>query len=237
MSKIRKVGNGIEPGPIEAGNWPDKLKAHVVTPGHQPRIHGYDVEQDLSRHYSFLEISYLALTGNLGTREQIRILEIALCYLAPVPVAEAPAHVAALTRLSGNSATSALAVGALTLAEQARDQIESQREILAWLDDPHGPPPSGFEPRQDEERSAVERLREIIRRSEIQLPVLDHDLGRSAALTAMLFHAGLQQPEQLETFLVLSRLPCVTAEALAVKPGSFNAYPMRLPDFVYEEQP
>src|SRR5690606_39981267 len=54
------------------------------------RIHGYDVVEDLSRHYSFAEQTYLALTGALPDAAQVRAFEWALSILSATSIAEAP---------------------------------------------------------------------------------------------------------------------------------------------------
>ena len=52
---------------VDKQEWPDTLAAHVVDDceGAPPRIHGYDVESDLARHYPFSTTVVLALTGEL----------------------------------------------------------------------------------------------------------------------------------------------------------------------------
>ena len=79
-------------GPLDAAEWPEKLTARVVTAGARPRLHGYDVEADLARHYSFTEMVLLSLTGNLPTAQEARAFDVALQFAAPVSVQEAPTH-------------------------------------------------------------------------------------------------------------------------------------------------
>lgn len=50
--------------------FPDRLRGHVVTPEEEPRIHGYAVRADLANNISFLEMGWLALTGNLPTEKK-----------------------------------------------------------------------------------------------------------------------------------------------------------------------
>jgi hypothetical protein len=52
-------------GPLEDAPFPEKLNARVVTPGANPRVHGYDVEGDLAAHYTSSETMLLCLTGEL----------------------------------------------------------------------------------------------------------------------------------------------------------------------------
>ena len=90
-------------GPLDDVEWPKKLPAHVVTAGPAPRVHGYDVENDLARHYSFSDAIYLSLVGELPNDATSRAFEIALHFLAPVSAAEAPSHAAILARFCDGS--------------------------------------------------------------------------------------------------------------------------------------
>src|SRR5581483_9322042 len=86
-------------GPIDVGLWASQLTARVVEAGGAPRIFGYDVQAGLARHYSFGEVVLLCLSGEVPPREVGRAFEIALSFLAPVSVAEAPVHAAGLAHL------------------------------------------------------------------------------------------------------------------------------------------
>ncbi|HEX6764634.1 MAG TPA: hypothetical protein VF103_04130, partial [Polyangiaceae bacterium] len=52
-------------GPLEKAPFPAQLTARVMTPGKNPRLHGYDVEGDLAAHYTTSELVLLSLTGEL----------------------------------------------------------------------------------------------------------------------------------------------------------------------------
>src|SRR5262245_62268100 len=86
-------------GPIEDNPWPSKLTARVVSPGPRPVLHGYDVQGDLAQHYGFGEVLLLALTGTPPDAERGHDFDVALIFLAPISIAEAPVHAASLARL------------------------------------------------------------------------------------------------------------------------------------------
>src|SRR5919112_1099801 len=88
-------------GPIEDHAFPTEIEARVITPGLDPRLHGFSVEGDLAIHYRFPELVQLALTGVPPDEECGRALDIALQFVAPLAIAEAPTHAAVLTRLFG----------------------------------------------------------------------------------------------------------------------------------------
>ncbi len=232
---MSKSGDKTFTGPIEETAWPDKLKAHVVTPGSRPQIHGYDVEGDLARHYSFAETVLLALTGELPDKATGCAFEMVLIFIASTPVTEAPAHATVLARLCGAKTAGMLGVGAIALAEQAGFLVDEHEKLLEWMADGNGDLPYGFTATDDEERSSVKRFGESLSACGISMPILDMDPSRATALLFALFKCGIRQKEQIETVFIVSRLPCVMAEALDVQPGTFREYPMNLPPFRYEE--
>jgi hypothetical protein len=228
---------GRASGPIEDHPWPEELQGHVATVGESPRIHGYDVQGDLARHYSFAEVFLLTLIGDLPSKEQTAAFETAMTFAAPVSIAEAPAHAAALARICGARPTGVLGVGVLTLAERARSLIEQSAAVLDWLrahDNPNVPAPIATND-EDRDAVAVQALRSALAARGVRIEVLEHPLSLDSAILATLWFAGLVRPEQLETALVLAWLPCVVAEAHAHPVASFRDYPMLLPPFVYED--
>ena len=59
-------------GPFDREAWPARLAAHVVSPGPEPRLHGYAVAGDLARFYGAIDVTWLVLRGELPTAaEQI----------------------------------------------------------------------------------------------------------------------------------------------------------------------
>ncbi|HEX7663305.1 MAG TPA: hypothetical protein VF407_02280 [Polyangiaceae bacterium] len=221
-------------GPIEDQAWATRLQSHVTTPGPSPRIHGYDVESDLAPHYGFADLLLLAVLGDLPSDEARRALEIAMSFVAPISTASAPAHAAMLVRLCGSTSSAAFAAGAFTLAEEARFVVEAHRGFLAHLQgDGANLPAEALDP-SGAERSSLDRLRAEIARAGIDLPILAAPLTRLAAILAVFHACGARRPEQVELLLLLARLPCVGAEALATMPTQFKTYPITLPPFRFE---
>lgn len=224
-------------GPIDEATSPEQLVAHVVTPGPRPRIHGYDAEGDLARHYGLVDTLLLALTGELPEPRLARAAESALCFLAPLSIAEAPGHAAALTQICGGSESAVVSAGVIALVERSREWVDHHRPLLDWLATGDGEIPPEYLSEAPEQREAVERLVAAIGDGADEIPALKLGLTRDAALVAVLFHAGLRGPLQLVTLLTSVRLPCVTAEASRWEPRSFGAYPINLPRFLYREDP
>lgn len=222
-------------GPVEDHAFPDKLTARVITPGSRPRVHGYDVEGDLAPHYRFGESILLALTGEAPDDATGLCFEIAMTFLSPLAVTEAPTHAAVLAHLCAGSAAAITGTAAVALAEQARWLLARHAPLLTWLDDGclRNLPEIGRAV-DDDDRQSVVRLRQALgERAAGRLPA--HDLSRDAALLAVLHSSGLRSAEQLEVAIVVSRLSSTVAEALAGTRGALRDYPMNLPPFVYEE--
>ena len=225
------------PGPIESRSWPESLLARAVSPGPRPLLHGYDVEADLARHYGFAELLLLALTGEAPSREAGRAFEVALIFLAPLPVSEAPTHAAVLARMCGSPPSGMLGTAGIVLAEQSRAIVEEAAGLLAWLDAPDGPPPEPYRARDEEERASLGRLRAALAPTGLACPaVFDHEPGRLPALLGVLHACGLRDPGRLVAALLFARLPSLAAEGLAVEPGHLADYPIDLPDFEYLEE-
>ncbi len=81
-------------GPFDREAWPARLAAPVVSPGPEPRLHGYAVAGDLARFYGAIDVTWLVLRGELPTAAERAAFDVAMVLLAPVSVGEAPAHAA-----------------------------------------------------------------------------------------------------------------------------------------------
>jgi hypothetical protein len=219
-------------GPIEDNEWPERLVGRVVDRGERVRIHGYDVEGELARYYSFTEVVFLALTGELPTSVQTRAFEIASIYLSPVSIGEAPAHAAALARLIDSAPAATIGVTAIVLGEDAESSLRSLAALLEWLRAPAETLPAGFGAESDGERQRVHELRALLGSIGFETPILRAGLDPSikAALFGVLFALGLDDVRRMHAAIVWARMPCAIAEALAW-PGLFRGYPMDLPDF------
>lgn len=224
-------------GPLESAKFPDTLTARVVTPGDAPRLHGYDVEADLARHYDPTEVLFLSLTGELPEPPVAAALRVALTFLAPVSIAHASVHAAALARLCGTTTSSTLGVAAIGLAEQARVLVDEHAELFAWLAAPEGPPPARYINSGAADRNSTERLRAQVAESGLAVPALSMNLTRNAALLSVLFRCGLSRREQLQAAIVSARLPSAFAEAFTETVVDFAHYPINLPHYRYRETP
>jgi hypothetical protein len=185
-------------------------------------LHGYSAEDDLARHHTWAETVLLLLTGELPSERAARAFEIALHFLAPAPVNEAPTHAAVITRICKVLTSAMLGTAAIALGEQARQVVVS------------GAPLSSLT--TSEERASLERLRFALREAGLSVPGTDGEVSRTEALLATLRFAGLHSTELQEAAMVLARLPCVIAEAFAAPVQSYNDYPVQLPDVRYLEE-
>jgi hypothetical protein len=219
-------------GPVDSTPWPLDLTSRVVDDAPEgPRIHGYDVRDDLARHFSFAEVVLTTLAGQAPSREVGRAFEIALTFLSPMSIGEAPAHAGSLARLCGARASGVLAVACLALTEQSRALVDAQANLLAWLDKPSGALPSSARAVSDGDRAAVAKLRQAI--APMNAPGLDADPSLDAALLAVLHACGLTTRDGIEAALLVARIGCAAAEGFAVKPASFRDYPMNNPPHRY----
>ena len=162
------------PGPLETGNFPDKLLARVVTPGAEPRLHGYDVENDLAQHYSPSEVAFLAITGELPEADASAALNAVLVFTAPVSVACAPTHAAVLAQLCGANSGATLGVAAIALAEQVKYLLDEHSELLHWLNNSEADYPKQFCCENIEDEYAVRRLSVALRPSRLPVPIFGH---------------------------------------------------------------
>ncbi len=224
-----------DPGPLETNSFPERINARVVTPGSQPRIHGYDVEQDLAQHYGLLEVAYLALTGELPEPEIAVALNAVLVTFSPISVASAPTHAALLARLCGAPPSSVMSVSAIGLAEQVRSLLDEHEAILPLLTAPETELPEVFRSQDPDELMAVEQLARVLDGAGVRVPALYQHPKRDVAILAALVGCGLAARHQIEAMLVWARLPVVMAEAMTEKPGDFKSYPANLPQFEYRE--
>ncbi len=223
-------------GPLEEHRFPTQLNARVITAGHRPHVHGYDVEGDLARHYGATELVLLTLTGELPTEAARHAFEVVWLFAAPISVAHASTHAAVLARLCGSPVSATIGAAAIGLAEQARCLLEEHEELLDWLKHGASPLPARFTTTSPDDVASVERLRAALP-SELGVPALSESPSRDAALLCVLYACGLRRREQLEAALVLARLPGTLSEAFAERATNFGKYPINLPAYRYQETP
>lgn len=224
-------------GPIEDHAFPTEIEARVITPGPDPRLHGFSVEGDLALCYRFPELVQVALTGAPPDEANGRAFDIALQFLAPLSVAEAPTHAAVLARLCGARTSSIVAVACIALAERARHVLAEHGDLLAWLEAADGELPAHYRSSSAEDHACLDRLRTALASAGVVVPGLNRNPTRLAALFMTLHFAGLRRPEQFETVLVMASLAPTVAEAISQTPTAFAQYPIDLPGFLYEQGP
>jgi hypothetical protein len=223
------------PGPVETHEWPAELEAYVVTPGSDPRLYGYSVEADVAKSGGFTEAVLLALTGELPNEDQRRAFDVALTFLAPLSVAEAPAHAAVLARICGARSSATVGITALALVERARHLLDRYEPLLKWLERTNDPFPDACRARSDAEQRSVERLRTLLPPALRDAEAFRCNPDRTAALLTSLHFAGLRRTEQIEPAFVLASLAPAIAESFHRQVGAFRTYPMQLPRFDYVE--
>jgi len=210
----------------------------VTTPGDRPRLHGYDVSEDLMAHYGFGEVLLLALRGCPPTVTEGRACELALIRWVPAPVSQAPTHAAVLARLAGAPEAGVLAVGLMGLIEQARHLVEQQLPVLERfndcgeaLDARQIELPATARARTKAATSAVAGLAHALPAG-FEVPLLARGPSLELAILAVLHRCKLTQSWQLQTALVCARAPALAAEAQSHQPGQLAQYAMNQPPFV-----
>jgi hypothetical protein len=206
-----------------------------VQGGAQPRIFGYDVQDDLARHYSFGETILLCLTGEVPNRVTGKAFEIALTFLAPVPAGEAPSHASGLAHLLGADAGGVATCAAIGLAERARYLVAQHTDLLSWFAAPDTDFPAAKLSAAAPNQEAVERLCALLKESGFDSRVLPKASTLLAVILGVLYACGLRRPAQFEAAVCIAGLPSVIAEGFAAKPYDFFNYPMNLPAFRYVE--
>lgn len=220
-------------GPLEAQAAPEVLEAHAVdaVATAAPRLHGYDVEADLARHYRFSDVVYLALVGELPSDAQSRAFEIGLTFAAPISVAEGPGHTLALAGFFGAEPSGLLAAASATIADYARAAIEASealfRDATIAPDAPH------LAASSPEERASIDRLHALLPAG-VDVPALRAYPRRDLAILCVLRAAGLRTREQLATALTIAGIGPAIAEATPRKLNEIlTKYPVHVPPIAY----
>jgi len=221
-------------GPFDREPWPEQLVAHVVSPGPEPRIHGYDVAGDLARFGGIADLAWLTLRGDLPTADQRAAFEVAVVLLAPTHIGQAPAHAAFLSRIAGALPSATVAIGAVGLGELSRHERTELAPWLAWLETAEGEVPScaRADDASPDARAAQAWLDDQMRgwfgRGLPAQPVT-----RIACAHALLYRLGIRGPLVVDALCTWARLLAVAAEAQFARAGAIRLYPARLPDFQY----
>jgi hypothetical protein len=205
----------------------------VITPGSDPRVHGYSAEDDLARHYTYSESVFLCLAGKLPSRSIGRAFDIAMQYLGPVAVTEAPTHAAVIAKLVRSKTSAILGAASVALGEAARETMLELSPLLAWLEEPAHPFPAAGRAASQQARASVTRLRDLIESTGVASPIFDQDPSRLAALVGIMYACGLTTALQIQLAMAIAQLPFVVAEAMAAPSYDLKGYPMNLPRVRY----
>jgi len=187
---------------------------------------------DVARHYAYSDVIYLAIVGELPEQRAARLFHLALCSLATPSVAEAPTHVAVLSRACGGAIGSALAAALITSTEQARFLLAQHASLLEWFADTSRPLPAVA---TSSEADAIRVLVDAVAALEIDCPQLRPTMTRDAARLALLYAAGLRNSDQMEAAIVSASVAGIAAEALLASPRDLPLYPVTLPPFHYTD--
>ncbi|MEO8846978.1 MAG: hypothetical protein ABI591_28820 [Kofleriaceae bacterium] len=220
-------------GALDETAWPERLVAKAVSRGDSDdRLHGYALLGDLARHYSFSDVLFSGLTGELPDRAASRRFALALLASAPTSVAEAPTHVALLGRIAGGAFSAALGAGLLSLADQARSKTEHHAALVAWFADPSGELPACACDATGADRAWIASLQATLGG---EATLVRAGMSRDAAKLALFADAGIREPERVQAALTVAGSLGVIAEALLAGPSGLGAYPVTLPPFHYIE--
>jgi hypothetical protein len=218
-------------GPLESRKWPDALEAFALDPASSPRLHGYDVEADLVRHYRFSDLVFVSLTGELPDDHRSRAFEIALSMSLPSSVRDAATHAAVLAAHCGARPGGLLATSVVASADATTAAIEAFRAVL---EQPPAELPDELRAQSEHDVLSVERLRQMVSRL-VDVPLLFLGPRRDLALLAVFWACGLRTSLQLVSAAVIARLPSAIAEATPRVVEDFSRYPTDTPPFIYED--
>lgn len=227
-------------GVLDTPKFPERLSAHVIQPGDDPRMHGYAVMGDLARNVGFLDMAWLAVLGELPSPAERDACSHALAWLSPLHVGEGPTHAAVLARTAGTPDEIVPAIAVAALGQLAAMELRALAPFFRWLDEPMGAtvPEVAVEAHPSAAYRAL--YAELVDRSDRwfgaarSLP-RDVCLGRVAAAYGLLHRLGARNDLQRHAFATWARLPAALGEALHVQPGAVMTYPIDLPPFRYVE--
>ncbi len=219
------------PGALDDTSWPTTLRARAVDRAvEDDRLHGYAALGDLARHYSFSDTIFLALVGDLPDERASRLFRIACHACCTISVAEAPAHIAVLARLSGGQLGAAMSAGVVAAADRADQLVATHAGLLAWLDAPTGAVAAEFV--DDAARPWTATLLAVIGGEATNVRP---EMSRAAATITLFHDAGLRSAESIAAALIAASCSSIAAESLATGPHDLGKYPVKLPEFRYVE--
>ena len=223
MSTRQPLGPGVLDGLTQA---PQLVARAVDATPSDDRLHGYAVIGDLAAHYQFSDLLYVAITGDTPDDRASALFRLALCAFAPASVRDAPTHAAVVSRVCAAPVSSALGIGMMIAAEEARDLVDRHLALLA------GDAPAGA---GETTEPWVATICDAVRAIDPQAQLPRSDMTRDAASIAVLVLAGIRDPDRIVAAIVAARVCGIVAETLATGPQHFAAYPVQVPQFSYVE--
>lgn len=229
------------PGVIDGIPFPARLTAHVVEPAPDPRLHGFAIQSDLAQHVGFLDVGWLALTGELPSDAEREALSRALTMLAPLHAGEGPAHAAILAKISGAPEELVPAITTVAIGQLVATEHRALAPLFAWLEQPVGMPvpivaietsPTSAQ-REAHAALAMDSARWF---GDARALPAEPVLGRVAAAYALLHRLGIRDLPRIHAFVTWARLPVVLAEAACTARGAVMTYPTDLPPYRYVEE-
>ena len=216
-------------GYIDAAPLDGPLPAHVTEPGPDPHLRGYDVDEDLARHYTALDTAYLALQCELPSEEQLRLLNAAMVLAAPVHAGEAPSRAASLSAVTSTDPHTPIKVGWLALVDRTAVEIEDRRPLLRALlaDDEQAIRSAAA---GDDSATISPRLVQDLSGS---CPALRFVREPFCAALALMVRAGVRDESMLVTLICSARISVVLAEAHESLAAGLRNYPTNNPPFRY----
>lgn len=206
----------------------ESLEACVFNFDNTPEIHGYSVQSDLIHHYSFQEILYLTVSGDLPSEKQYRLFHLAIALLIPAPVTQDTVHAGVLSRVYNNNVSGLLSSVTPVCAERCRHTLATHMAYIDWLSgDAEAIPDIALG-----DAALTNELKKVLATTGYTLKAFEHPLTNTAAVIALMYEAGLSDMWQMEFLFSWMSLIAPAAEGLLRPPFELKKYPMRMPRFM-----
>lgn len=201
------------------------------------RVAGYSLVDDLAQHYSYADVLFLTLVGELPSARQRDTFDACLVAACALPVSTLAMHAAWLGRISAARGGALAGLTAVALAEEARTCAHKFELLFRWLTTPDGEFPEICLEGSAESPAALrllERLNPDVVRT---IPVrLRKRIGLSIAIAICLHSVGISDPERWQLLLGHAPLPLLWTEASTLRPAGLRSYPLGALRFEYEEE-
>lgn len=212
-----------------------QLTARVVDVfGDRPRVHGYDLDGELSPALSPSDLALLTLTGELPDPVARRRFARAWSMLAAFGVDEPPTHAGLLATACGAEPMAAASTAMVVLCQRAGADVAAHRALLRWTEAPSGAPPT-CEHGDGVPAAVVASLDGVLPDDGPARPLRDARLCRVGWALALSGLAGLRGDGPALSLLLLGRTPSVLAETWAAPRGDLSQIPLNVPPLEYVE--